>query len=365
MSPEALANPLALTQPVYEPGKPIEDVARELGLDPSGIVKLASNENALGPSPLALSAANSALAQSELYPDGGCVRLREAIARRHGLGADAIIPGNGSNEILELLGHAFLKPGDEVIMGAPAFIVYKLVSKLFGATAVEVPLVDYRHNLPAMLRAITPATKLIFLASPNNPTGRANSAQEIFDFANALPEHVIFAFDEAYAEYLYDAPDLAPLIRAGRKIVLLRTFSKIFGLAALRVGYGATTPAIASVLNRVRQPFNVNAIGQAAAIAALGDFEFVARCRAANEAGLRQLEKGLDDLGVPWVPSDANFLLARTGNGRSLFIELQKRGVIVRPMDGYGMPDMIRVTVGTTAQNTSFLEALADCLSTR
>lgn len=359
MSPLKLANPQALTQPVYEPGKPIEDVARELGLDPAGIVKLASNENPWGPSPKAITAATEALRHAEQYPDGGSVRLREALARKHGVESSAIVPGNGSNELLELLGHAFLMPGDECVMGAPAFIVYKLVSSMFGAKAVEVPLKDFAHDLPALAAAITPKTKLVFLASPNNPTGRANPAAEILAFARALPEHVLFVFDEAYTEYLPTPPDLTPLIREGRKIISLRTFSKAYGLAALRVGYGVTTVEIAGLLNRVRQPFNLNAIAQSAALAALEDTSFVAECVRRNAEGLLQLQQGLDVLGIPWVPSDANFLLARTGSGRALFAALQKRGVIVRPMDPYGLPDYLRITVGTPDQNRAFLSALA------
>lgn len=358
MTLSALVNPSVLSQPVYEPGKPIEDVARELGLDPSSIIKLASNENPLGPSPLAVAAATRALAQAELYPDGGCVALRAKLAGRLGLEPNQVVIGNGSNELLELLGHVFLRPGDEVVMGAPAFIVYKLVALLFGARPVEVPLVDHRHDLAALARAVTPRTKLVFLPSPNNPTGTANSAEEITAFVRGLPEHVVFVFDEAYAEYLDEAPDLRPLMAEGRKVVCLRTFSKIYGLASLRVGYGYASAEMASLLQRVRQPFNVNAIAQAAALAALDDHDFVARARAANTSGLRLLEKALDERGLAWVPSVANFLLVRVGDGGRVFAELQKRGVIVRPVKPYGMPEWIRVTVGTEGQNRRFLSAL-------
>ncbi|MCU0792397.1 MAG: histidinol-phosphate transaminase [Opitutaceae bacterium] len=352
-----LVNPSVLSQPVYEPGKPIEDVARELGLDPAGIVKLASNENPLGASPLAVSAATRALGQAELYPDGGAFALRQKLSVRHGLAPEQFVIGNGSNEILELLGHVFLRPGDEVVMGAPAFIVYKLVTLLFGARPVEVPLVNHRHDLAALARAITPRTKLVFLPSPNNPTGTANTPEEIAEFVRALPSHVVFAFDEAYAEYLENPPDLRPLIAEGRKVIGLRTFSKIYGLAALRVGYGYASPELAGLLNRVRQPFNVNAIGQAAALAALDDDAFVHRTREANTHGLRQLEQGFTRRGLEWVPSVANFLLVRVGDGARGFVELQKRGVIVRPMKPYGMPEWLRVTVGTDAQNLRLLAA--------
>ncbi len=358
MTLSALVNPSVLTQPVYEPGKPIEDVARELGLDPAGILKLASNENPLGPSPLAVAAATRALAHGELYPDGGCFVLRQKLAARHGLAPEQFVVGNGSNEILELLGHVFLRPGDEVVMGAPAFIVYKLVALLFGARPVEVPLVDHRHDLDALARAVTPRTKLVFLPSPNNPTGTANTEAEIHAFVRALPEQVVFVFDEAYAEYLDNPPDLRPLLAEGRKVVGLRTFSKIFGLASLRVGYGYASPELAGLLNRVRQPFNVNAIGQAAAVAALDDADFTARARATNAAGLSQLGAALDQRGLEIVPSVANFLLVKVGDGAWVFAELQKRGVIVRPMRPYGMPEWLRVTVGTPVQNERFLAAL-------
>lgn len=358
-----LVNPSVLTQPVYEPGKPIEEVARELGLDPAGIVKLASNENPLGPSPLGVAAAVQALKHSELYPDGGCFVLRQKLAAKHGLAPDQLVVGNGSNELLELLGHVFLRPGDEVVMGAPAFIVYKLVALLFGAKPIEVPLVSHKHDLDALARAITPRTKLVFLPSPNNPTGTANTAEEIAAFVRALPEQVVFVFDEAYAEYLDNPPDLRSLIAEGRKVIGLRTFSKIYGLASLRIGYGYASPELAGLLNRVRQPFNVNAIGQAAAVAALDDAEFVTRARTVNAAGLRQLEAGFSARGLEWVPSVANFLLVRVGDGGRVFIELQKRGVIVRPMKPYGMPEWLRVTVGTEAQNTRLLGALDEVLS--
>ncbi len=358
MTLSALVNPSVLTQPVYEPGKPIEDVARELGLDPAGILKLASNENPLGPSPLGVAAATRALAHGELYPDGGCFVLRQKLALRHGLAPEQFVVGNGSNEILELLGHVFLRPGDEVVMGAPAFIVYKLVTLLFGARPIEVPLVNHRHDLDALARAITPRTKLVFLPSPNNPTGTANTEAEIHALVRALPDHVVFVLDEAYAEYLDNPPDLRPLLAEGRKVIGLRTFSKIFGLASLRVGYGYGSPELAGLLNRVRQPFNVNAIGQAAAVAALDDDAFVREARAVNAAGLRELEAALASRGLLVVPSVANFLLVKVGDGGRVFSELQRRGVIVRPMKPYGMPEWLRVTVGTAGQNGRFLSAL-------
>ncbi|MBL9205507.1 MAG: histidinol-phosphate transaminase [Opitutaceae bacterium] len=354
----SLVNPTVLTQPVYEPGKPIEDVARELGLDPQTIIKLASNENPFGPSPKAVAAARQALEHGQLYPDGGCYALRQSLARKWGLGADQFIVGNGSNEILELIGHAFLRGGDEVVMGAPAFVVYKLVTLLFGAKAVEVPLRRHGHDLPAMAAAITPRTKLVFVASPNNPTGVSNATAELLAFAEALPEHVVLVYDEAYAEYLDSPPDVRPLIKAGRKVIALRTFSKIYGLASLRVGYGYASAEAARLLGRVRQPFNVNAIGQAAALAALDDEAFATRCRNENRAGLAQLEAGCRALGLEFVPSDANFMLISVGDGAAAFDALQRKGVIVRPVGSYGLPTWLRVTVGTHAQNERLLHEL-------
>lgn len=353
-----LANPSVLKQPVYEPGKPIEDVARELGLDPAGIIKLASNENPFGASPRGIAAARAALEHGELYPDGGCCVLRERLAARFGLAPGQFVVGNGSNEILELLGHAFLRPGDEVVMGAPAFIVYKLVTMLFGATAVEVPLVGYRNDLAAMAAAVTPRTKIVFLASPNNPTGTANEASALLAFARGLPADVILVFDEAYVEFVVDAPDLRPLIAEGRKVIGLRTFSKVYGLAALRVGYGYGDPALIALLNRVRQPFNVNAIGQAAAVAAMADDDFVAHCIRENRRGLTQLEAGFRAMSLEIVPAVANFMLVRVGDGAGVFAELQRRGLIVRPMKPYGMPEWLRVTVGTVEQNARLLREL-------
>lgn len=359
MNVTALANPSVLSQPVYEPGRPIEDVARELGLDPAGIIKLASNENPLGSSPKAMAAMTAALRQSALYPDGGCVNLRAALADKHGVRPDQIVVGNGSNELLELLGHVFLRPGDEAVMGAPAFIVYKLVTLLFGARAVEVPLVNHVHDLSAMAAAVTTRTRLVFLPCPNNPTGTINSAAEMVAWAEALPDHVVLVVDEAYAEYLDERVEWERLVAAGRKVIVLRTFSKIHGLAALRVGYGVAGVELAGLLQRVRQPFNVNAIGQAGALAALADSAWIEHCREANRAGLKQLEAGFRAQGRAFVPSVGNFVLVQVGRGAEAFAALQRRGVIVRPVGAYGMPEWVRVTVGAPAQNERLLAELS------
>jgi histidinol-phosphate aminotransferase len=359
MNLSTLVKPSVFRQPVYEPGRPIEDVARDLGLDPAGIVKLASNENPFGSSPLALTAVRAALEQGQLYPDGGCVALRQKLAAHHGLGADQFVVGNGSNEVIELLGHALLGPGDEVVMGRPDFAVYKLVALLFGATPVEVPLVDFRTDLAALARAITPRTKLVFVASPNNPTGRANGEAELLAWARTLPDHVVCVFDQAYVEYQEAPPDLRPLIREGRPVVVLRTFSKAYGLAAFRIGYGIAAAEFAGLLNRMRQPFNVNALAQAAAIAALDDGAFVERCVRENRMGLRRLEAGVTQLGLEFVPSEANFLLVKVGDGAAVFAALQARGMIVRPLKPYHLPEWLRITVGTPDQNERLLRDLA------
>jgi histidinol-phosphate aminotransferase len=355
---ESLVKPGLLTQPAYEPGRPIEDVAREMGLDPAAIIKLASNENPFGPSPRAVEAAIRALAQGQLYPDGACIALRDKLAARHGLSPSQFICGNGSNEIIELVCHAFLGPGDEAVMGEMAFIVYKLVTQVFGATAVEVPLRNFRHDLAAMSRAVTARTKVAFVASPNNPTGATNSEPDLLAFARSLPDHVVLVYDEAYVDYVENPPDLRPLIAEGRKVICLRTFSKIFGLASLRVGYGYADPALVALLNRIRQPFNVNAIGQAAAVAALDDLGFAAECARRNRAGLAALEAGLRKLGLEFVPSSANFILVRVGDGARCFEKLQRLGVIVRPLQVYKLPEWVRITVGTPAQNERLLAAL-------
>jgi histidinol-phosphate aminotransferase len=357
-----LANPGILRQPVYEGGKPIEQVARELGLDPAGIIKLASNENPLGPSPKAVAAGERALREAQLYPDGGYYALRQKLAAKWNLGLDQFIIGDGSNEIIELLGHAFLAPGTECVMHQPSFIVYKLVTLMFGATPVEVPLVNLRQDLRTLAAAVTPRTRLVFLASPSNPVGVVNTQAEIEELVRALPPHVILVFDEAYAEYVESAPDLRALIAAGRKIICLRTFSKIYGLASLRVGYGYGAPELIAILQRARQPFNVSGVATAAAIAALDDHEFVARCVQANRTERARLSEGCSALGLEFVPGQGNFLLVKVGDGAAVFAALQARGVITRPVKPYGLPEWLRITVGTPAQNDRLLAGLAEIL---
>lgn len=354
-----LANPGILRQPVYEPGRPIEQVARELGLDPAGIIKLASNENPWGPSPRARAAAERALREAHRYPDGGYHELRNRLAARHALGADQFVIGDGSNEIIELLGHAFLAPGLECVMPQASFIVYKLVALMFGATPVEVPLgPGLRQDLQALAAAVTPRTRLVCLASPANPTGAANSAAEIAELIRALPAHVILVLDEAYADFLESPPDLRPFIAEGRKVIGLRTFSKIYGLAALRIGYGYAAPELVGILQRARQPFNVNGIAAAAAAAALDDSEFVELVRRRNREGLGELAAGLTALDLEFVPGHGNFLLVKVGDGAAVFDALQRRGIITRPVRPYGLAEWLRITVGTPEQNRRLLAEL-------
>ena len=363
MTYKALVRPSVLTQPTYQPGKPIEAVARELGLDPATVLKLASNENPLGPSPLAIVAVRERLHQCHLYPDGSCFELRGQLAAFHDLGADQFIVGNGSNEIMVLLAQAFLQPGDEVVFGSQAFIVYHLATLLCGATPVAVPMPEFRHDLDALLNAITERTKLVFLPSPNNPTGTANSAEEIDAFVEKLPEHVIFCFDEAYAEYLENSPDLRPFIRSGKKVFCTRTFSKIYGLAGLRIGYGYGSVELIQLLNQVRQPFNVNSLAQTAAIAALRDVEFVVRSRETNQKGYQQLTTGLARLKLKTFPSAANFIILEVENALKIFEGLQQDGIIVRPLQPYSMPNHLRISIGTPSQNNLLLQALERMLS--
>jgi histidinol-phosphate aminotransferase len=358
-----LANPVVLTQPAYEPGKPIEAVARQFGLDPARVIKLASNENPLGPSPLAAAAAARALGEVNFYPDGACTALREKLAAHWDLAPDQFVVGNGSNEVMLLLAQAFLLPGDEVVFGERAFIVYKLATLLFGATPVPVPMPEHTHDLPAMLAAITPRTKLVFLTCPNNPTGTANAAADILAFARALPPHVVLCLDEAYAEFLdAEAADIRPLIAAGLKIVGARTFSKIYGLAGLRVGYLYASAELAALVQRTRQPFNVNLVAQAAAVAALDDTAFLLRAREVNAAGLRQLAAGFASFSLDYIPSRGNFIVFHTPDATRIFKTLQRDGVIVRPLKSYGMPESLRVSVGTKAQNDRFLCVLSSLL---
>ncbi len=353
-----LAHPWLRELVAYEPGKPIEDVARELGLQPHEIIKLASNENPLGPSPKALAAMTEALKSAHFYPDGGGFYLREAIAAKFGLERAQVILGCGSNEIIEFIGHAFLQPGDEVVVARHAFIVYKLVATLFGATVIEVPDPHFAHDLDAMAAAITPRTRVVFITNPNNPTGTLASQAEIERFMLKVPERVVVVFDEAYFEFLQNPPDTVRYVREGRNVVVLRTFSKIQGLAGLRVGYGFAKPALIEVLQKTRQPFNVNSIAQTGALASLADEEHQRRTRELTDAGRDFLQREFTAMGLEFVPSFANFVLVKVGDGRAVFQALLHKGIIIRDMNAYNLPEWARVSVGTMEQNERFIAEL-------
>ena len=347
----------------YDPGKPIEETARELGLEPSQIIKLASNENPLGPSPRAVEAMADALASAHFYPDGGGYKLRTAIAQEFSLEREHIILGNGSNEIIELIGHAFLSPGDNIIAAEHAFVVYKLMATLFGADTIEVPDPGFVHDLDAMAAAVTPETRKIFIANPNNPTGTLVEQEAIDRFMAQIPEHVTVIFDEAYYEFLDTPPDTLKYVREGRNVIIMRTFSKIQGLASLRIGYGIGHPELIGVLQKVRQPFNANAIAQAGALAGLLDKEHQDQTKKNNDAGRDYLQEQFDDIGLEYVPSFANFVLVKVGDGDRVFSEMLKQGVIVRAMRGYKLPDWVRISVGLPEQNQRCIEVLRDVLA--
>lgn len=342
----------------YEPGKPVEELAREMGLEPKDIIKLASNENPLGPSPRALAAMRETLERAHFYPDGGGWALRNGIANALGLARENVILGNGSNEIIEFIGHAFLRPGDEVVTAKHAFAVYTLMAQLFGAKTVEVPDPGYRHDLDAMLAAITPRTRQVFVANPNNPTGTLVGQEEIDRFMARVPDHVLVIFDEAYFEFLDNPPDVLRYVREDRNVVVMRTFSKIQGLANLRIGYGLAPAKIAGVLQKTRQPFNANGIAQAGALAGLQDAEHMRRTRELTHEGRSYFESEFAAMGLEYVPSAANFVLVKVGDGDRVFQALLRRGLIVRAMRSYKLPEWIRVSVGTMEQNRRFIDEL-------
>ncbi len=346
----------------YPPGKPIEELEREYGI--FGSIKLASNENPLGPSPKAVAAVAAALDGLHRYPDGDCYYLKRAVANKYGVSPDALIFGNGSNEIIELAVRTFMQRGDAAVIADQAFIVFKLIVQAAGGQARLVPLRQYTHDLEGMLDAITPATRLVFLANPSNPTGTIFFRREWEDFLAALPAHVIVVMDEAYAEFVEDPayPDSLAAQGAGGRLITLRTFSKIYGLAGLRIGFGIAHPALIDLMNRVRQPFNVSSVAQVAALAALDDEAHVRRTLQCNREGMAFLREQCARLQLAYVPSWANFLMIRVGNGARVYEALLRQGVIVRPLGVYGFPEHVRVTVGTAAENARLITALEDVL---
>jgi len=350
----------------YIPGKPIEELAREYGLDPDDIVKLASNENPRGPSARVRDAIAAAAAGVTRYPDGNGFALKNALAARFGVTPEHIVLGNGSNDILELATQAFLRPGDEAVFSQHAFAVYPLATQARGGLGISVPARELGHDLPAMRAAVTARTRMVFVANPNNPTGTWIEPAALRSFIASVPREVLVVLDEAYNEYLRpdQQSDSAAWLREHPHLLVSRTFSKAYGLAGLRIGYGLTDPDVAAMLNRVRQPFNVNSVAQAAALAALADVEYVAESAQINHAGLDQLTRGLAAMGVRYVPSHANFLLVHVGTAAGAVYEaLLRQGVIVRPVANYGLPEHLRVSVGLPAENQCFLDALKVALA--
>ena len=342
----------------YEPGKPIEEVEREYGIADS--TKLASNENPLGPSPKALETIRAKLGELNLYPDGDCFYLKNGLAKKLGMAPERVIFGNGSNEIIELAVRAFMRPGDQAVMARQAFVVYQLIVQAVGGKSVQVPLREFTHDLEAIAAAVTSETKIVFLANPNNPTGTIYRRPEWERFLSKLPNHVLLIVDEAYFEYVRDPgyPDSLAYQSDETPMLTLRTFSKLYGLAGLRVGYGVGPREIVAMMQRVRQPFNVNAPAQWAALAALDDSDHVQRSLAVNREGLDFLGREFEKLGLEFVPSHGNFILVRVGKGQEVFQQLLSRGVIVRPMGGYQFPEHVRVTVGTMDENRKLISTL-------
>jgi len=349
----------------YQPGKPISELAREMGLDEAGIIKLASNENPLGVSPLAQRAIRSVLDGLARYPDGNGFELKQALSRRYGVAPENIVLGNGSNDVLELAARAFLTPQSSAVYSQHAFAVYPLAVQAMGARGIEVPAKNFGHDLDAMLHAISPDTRLVFVANPNNPTGTLVPPARLEAFIAALPGHVLLVLDEAYNEYL--APELVAdtmgWLKKYSNLLITRTFSKVYGLAGLRVGYAFGAPGVADLMNRVRQPFNVNSVSLAAAAAALEDADFVRRSYELNRTGMAQITAELQRLGIEYIPSSGNFVSFRTQDARSVYQKLLKAGVIVRPIASYGMPDYLRVSIGLESENAKFLACLRQALA--
>jgi histidinol-phosphate aminotransferase len=349
----------------YQPGKPIAELAREMGLQPGKIIKLASNENPLGVGPKAAIAMQHALEDIARYPDGNSFALRDAVCQKFAVQAAQIVFGNGSNDILELAARAFIVAGDEAVYSQHAFAVYALVTQAVGAKGVVVPAKAYGHDLDAMLAAVTAKTKVIFIANPNNPTGTWIDKQALRDFLERVPANVLVVLDEAYDEYLSDAnkSEAISWLADFPNLIVSRTFSKAFGLAGLRIGFGLASAEVADIMNRVRQPFNVNSVAQAAAVASLEDDDFVARSRALNHAGMLQITRGLEKLELDYIPSFGNFVSFCVKDASGVYQKLLRNGVIVRPIAAYEMPDYLRVSIGLFEENARFLEVLENILN--
>ena len=348
----------------YQGGKPISELAREMGLDEAGIIKLASNENPWGPSPLARAALQAQLHDLARYPDGNGFALKQALAARYKVSQEQIVLGNGSNDVLELVGRAFLHAGTSAVMSQHAFVVYHLATQVAGATRIEVPARNYSHDLPAMAAAVRDDTRVLWIANPNNPTGTFATAPELEALLQRVPNRVLVVLDQAYNEYLPDElqADTVPWLARFPNLVLTRTFSKAYGLAGLRVGFALAHPEVADLMNRVRQPFNVSTLSQTAALAALDDDEFVSRSAELNRRGIKQVTDGLEQLGRAWIPSFGNFVCFHAGAAGRVYQRLLEQGVIVRPIGAYGLPEHLRVSIGLEAENERFLTALRSAL---
>ena len=363
MNYSELAPPYIRAIAPYQPGKPIAELERELGI--SGIVKLASNENPLGCSPQATAAMFEAIKTIALYPDGNGFELKDALSKRYGVGHERMVLGNGSNDMLELAARAFLAPGDKAVYSDHAFAVYPLATQAVGATGISVPAINYGHDLKAMCKAaVEQKAKLVFVANPNNPTGTFLSAAELLEFMRVLPANILVVLDEAYNEYLpaENRYDSVAWLQEFPNLIISRTFSKAYGLAGLRVGYAFADAQVADMMNRVRQPFNVNSVAQAAAVAALQDMEFVRQTNELNQRGMKQIADGLSKLGLEFIPSYGNFICFKIGNGMKYYRRLLELGVIVRPVASYDMPDYLRVSIGLESENEKFLTALKQAL---
>jgi histidinol-phosphate aminotransferase len=358
------ARPEIFTLKPYVPGKPIDEVKRELGL--KDIIKLASNENPLGASPKAIEAVGKTLGQMHLYPDANCFNLKKRLAAVTGIEESGILIGNGSDEILMLLAATFLNRGDQIIYAKPSFSEYEFTAKIMGGECMEIPLIDFTHDLEAILKAITPRTKMVFVCNPNNPTGTIVGAQALESFMERMPDDVLVVFDEAYCEYVESPDFLSGLkyVQAGRNAIVLRTFSKIYGLAALRVGYGLTRPEIAQAVEMITEPFNVNMLAQVGALAAIDDNQHMEQSQQLNSVGKKYIYDELGRMGLYYVPTEANFIFLDTGkDSQEVFKALLLRGVIIRTGDIFGYPNFIRVTVGTQAENERFIKALQQVLA--
>lgn len=360
---DLLANKSLFGIPTYEPGRPIEEVERELGI--RGVIKMASNENPFGPSPKAVAALRGALSRVNRYPDGGAFYLKRALAKKFGSDAKRIVLGNGSDELIVLCLRAFAAPGDEVVTAKPTFLIYRIGTEVAGARPVEVPMRGFRYDLDRMAEAVTEKTKLIFIANPDNPVGTYVTKKELAHFIARVPERCLIFLDEAYYEFAAsrrDYPDGTAFLDRPN-VIVARTFSKAYGLSGLRIGYAFAHPDVAKAMNKVREPFNVNSLAQTAAIAALGDAAFLGRVVRTTEREKKTLSRALRRLGLEPIDSATNFLLVRCGPGAGeLYEKLMKSGVIVRWMKGWGMPEYVRVTVGSPAENRIFLKRLETIL---